>query len=335
MADEQDAPVEAVILSEASESHPETESKDPEDALPAETDLPSSTDTFTLAHPPTPPAPEPRRVSNSEKDKAEASQSPFTITVGQVYDGPLDLLLDLIRRQNIDIYDIPIGRITAQFLEYTHHLKDTDVDAAGEFIYVASLLIHIKSKTLLPRDPSDVLGADSEDPRRELVERLLEHERFKAAAQMLQQKLILEDASWSHPGQKQFLRDDGMESAEDDRDIDADTVDLVRVFQDILQRLRDRPVHSIDEDSVTVAQMIDFVKRRLLMEDKPISLRKLLSTTKSERALICTFLAMLELVRLQAILLRQAQQLGDILLKKTANFEQIFTEQAQIRDDWS
>jgi segregation and condensation protein A len=293
-------------------------------------------DTFTLAHPPTPPPnPEPRRVSNNEKDKAEASQSPFTITVGQVYDGPLDLLLDLIRRQNIDIYDIPIGRITAQFLSYTHHLKETDVDAAGEFIYVASLLIHIKSKTLLPRDPSELASGADEDPRRELVERLLEHERFKSAAQMLQQRQLLEDATWSHPGLKSFLKDDGLESADDERDIDADTVDLVRVFQDVLQRLRSRPIHSIDEESVTVAQMIDFVKRRLLMEDKPISLRKLLTTTKSERALICTFLAMLELVRLQAILLRQAQQLGDILLKKTDNFEQIFTEQAQIRDDWS
>src|ERR1700722_20887999 len=95
--------------------------------------------------------------------KEEASQSPFSVTVGQVYDGPFDLLLDLIRKQNIDIYDIPIARITEQFLEYTHHLKQTDVDAAGEFIYMASLLIHIKSRTTLPRDPSDVLGGEAED----------------------------------------------------------------------------------------------------------------------------------------------------------------------------
>jgi segregation and condensation protein A len=291
---------------------------------------------FELQHPPTPiPVAEPRRVSEREKGKAEASLSPFNITVGQVYDGPMDLLLDLIRRQNIDIYDIPIGRITAQFLEYTHHLKEHDVDAAGEFIYVASLLIHIKSKTLLPRDPLDIAAGTDEDPRRELVERLLEHERFKAAAQMLQQKQMLEEATWTHPGMKGFLRDEGMDSADEEREIDADTVDLVRVFQDILTRLRERPIHSIDEDSVTVAQMIDFVKRRLLMEDRPVSLRRLLSNTKSERALICTFLAMLELVRLQAILLRQAEQLGDILIKKTDAFEQVFADQAQVRDDWS
>jgi segregation and condensation protein A len=152
---------------------------------------------------------------------------------------------------------------------------------------------------------------------------------------MLQQKQLIEEATWTHSGLRAFLRDEGLDSADADREIAADTIDLVRVFQDILARLRDRPIHEIDEDSVTVAQMIDFVKRRLLMEDRPISLRKLLANTKSERALICTFLAMLELVRLQAILLRQAQVLGDILLKKTEHFEQIFADQATIRDDWS
>ena len=99
---------------------------------------------FALEPKPVPaPPPEPKRPSAA---KEEASQSPFMLTVGQVYDGPFDLLLDLIRKQNIDIYDIPIAKITAQFLEYTHHLKQTDVDAAGEFIYMASLLIHIKCR---------------------------------------------------------------------------------------------------------------------------------------------------------------------------------------------
>ncbi len=301
---------------------------------------PATHQPFVLEHPPTPAPPPSRR---SERDKSrdssreEESQSPFTITVGQVYDGPLDLLLDLIRKQNIDIYDIPIGRITAQFLSYTHHLKENDVDAAGEFIYVASLLIHIKSRMLLPRDPLTP-SSEAEDPRRELVERLLEHERFKAAAQMLQQKQVLEEASWTQPGLKSFLQEEGLASAdrlaELDREIDADTIDLVRVFQDVLQRLRERPVHTINEETVTVAQMIDFVKRRLLMEDKPVSLRRLMHNTRSERAVICTFLAMLELVRLQAILLRQGEHFGDILIKKSDRFEQIFAEQAQIRDDW-
>jgi segregation and condensation protein A len=93
-------------------------------------------------------------------------------------------------------------------------------------------------------------------------------------------------------------------------------------------------VLNVDEESVTVAQMIDYVKRRLLMEDRPVSLRRLLHSTHSERALICMFLAMLELVRLQAVLLHQPTQLGDILIKKTDGFDQIFEEQARARDDW-
>jgi segregation and condensation protein A len=283
---------------------------------------------FALKHPVPAPAPEPKRTAK-DKEKEEASQSPFSVMVSKVYDGPLDLLLDLIRKQNIDIYDIPIARITEQFLEYTHKLQRTDVDAAGEFIYTASLLIHIKSKMLLPRDPADVAGGESEDPRRELVERLLEHERFKAAAQMLMQKQQIEEASWTNPGIREFR-----EAAEADREIAADTVDLVRVFQEILERLRQRPVLNVDEESVTVAQMIDYVKRRLVMEDKPVSLRRMLHNTHTERALICMFLAMLELVRLQAVLLHQPNILGDILIKKTDSFDQVFADHQQARDDW-
>jgi segregation and condensation protein A len=304
------------------EQTPPAETTDAESSPVAETHEP-----FELQPKPVPPPPpEPKRPSAA---KEEASQSPFSVTVGQVYDGPLDLLLDLIRKQNIDIYDIPIARITSQFLDYTHQLKQTDVDSAGEFIYMASLLIHIKSKTLLPRDPSDILSGDAEDPRRELVERLLEHERFKAAAQMLMQKQQIEEATWTNPGIREFK-----EAANAEREIAADTVDLVRVFQDILSRMRQRPLMNVDEESVTVAQMIDYVKRRLMMEDKPVSLRRLLHNTHTERALICMFLAMLELVRLQAVLLHQPVQQGDILIKKTENFDSVFADQVQARDDW-
>ncbi|HEU4636553.1 MAG TPA: segregation/condensation protein A [Edaphobacter sp.] len=315
--------------------HPEDAVPQSDEAIP--TEAPQApvagevTEPFALKHPVPAPAPEPKRATARDKDKEkeEASQSPFSVIVGQVYDGPLDLLLDLIRKQNIDIYDIPIARITEQFLEYTHKLQQTDVDAAGEFIYTASLLIHIKSKMLLPRDPSDIAGADSEDPRRELVERLLEHERFKAAAQMLMQKQQIEEATWTNPGIRDFR-----DSADAEREIAADTVDLVRVFQDILGRLRKRPVLDVDEESVTVAQMIDYVKRRLVMEDKAVSLHKLLHNTHTERALICMFLAMLELVRLQAVLLYQPVVQGDILIKKAENFDQVFADQQQARDDW-
>jgi segregation and condensation protein A len=258
-----------------------------------------------------------------------SEESPFSVIVGQVYDGPLDLLLDLIRKQDIDIYDIPIAKITSQFLAYVNQLKASDVDVAGEFIYTASLLIHIKSKMLLPRmaaGPEDAV----EDPRRELVERLLEHERFKDAAQMLQQKQMLEAASWTNPGVREFKDDEGTEP-----EIAADTVDLVRIFRDILERARNRPVINVEEDSVTVGQMIQFLARRLTMEDKPIALRRLLSHTRSERALIAMFLALLEMVRLQAILLRQDRQFSEIFIKKHSGFETVMNEGlSNAQDDW-
>jgi segregation and condensation protein A len=247
-------------------------------------------------------------AARQKKLNESAEQSPFSIIVGQVYDGPLDLLLDLIRKQDIDIYDIPIATITAQFLAYVNQLK---------------------SKMLLPRSPS---GPDeaAEDPRRELVERLLEHERFKNAAQMLQQKQMLEAASWTNPGVREFKDDASAEP-----EIAADTVDLVRIFRDILERARTRPSFDLEEDSVTVGQMVQFLARRLTMEDKPIALRRLLSHTRSERALIAMFLALLELVRVQAILLRQDRAFSEIFIKKHVGFESVMNQGlASGGDDW-
>jgi segregation and condensation protein A len=254
---------------------------------------------------------------------------PFSVTVGQVYDGPLDLLLDLVRKQNIDIYDIPIAKITAQFLAYVEHLKASDVDTAGEFIYMSALLIHIKSKMLLPRSPAETGETEAEDPRRELVERLLEHERFRNAAQMLQQKRQLEEATWTNPGIREFRK-----TGEDDQDIAADTLDLVRVFRQILERAKNRPVLDVQEDAVNVGQMIDFVRRRLMMEDRPVGLSKLLVNTRSANAVIAMFLALLELVRLQAILLRQDGTFSEIFIKKHENFEQVVNDRLAVQDDW-
>jgi len=274
------------------------------------------------------------KAAAKKKAEEEVQQFPFSVTVGQVYDGPMDLLLDLIRKQDIDIYDIPIARITAQFLGYVEKLKSTDVDVAGEFIYMASLLIHIKSKMLLPRAPA---GPDdqADDPRRELVERLLEHERFKNAAQMLQQKQMLEAASWTNPGMKEYLKENGGDAALEP-EIAADTVDLVRVFRDILERARKRPVLNMQEDSVTVGQMIQYLGRRMVLEDKPISLRRLLGNTRSQKALVAMFLALLELVRLQAILLHQDRNFSEIFIKKNTEFENVINEQAaRAQDDWT
>jgi segregation and condensation protein A len=259
-----------------------------------------------------------------------ASPFPFSVIVGKVYDGPLDLLLDLIRKQDIDIWDIPIARITAQFLAYVERLKETDVDNAGEFIYTASLLIHIKSRMLLPRAPAENPEDASEDPRIELVERLLEHERFKNAAQMLLQKQQIEAATWTRPQLKSFLNEESLEG-----EIAADVPDLVRVFRDVLDRLRTRPVLDVEEDSVTVGQMIDYVRRRLLLEDRPVALSRMLANTRSERALIAMFLALLEMVRLQAILLRQDGNFAEVFVKKQEGFESLMEDRMQhLRDDW-
>jgi segregation and condensation protein A len=253
--------------------------------------------------------------------------SSFSVLVGQVYEGPLDLLLDLIRKQDIDIYDIPIAKITQQYLTYVETIKQFDVDIAAEFIYTASLLIHIKSKMLLPRDPAGP-GAE-EDPRLELVNRLLEHERFKTAAQMLLQKQQIEEAVWSNPALKEFQNAEGAEP-----EMAADVVDLVKTFQQILDRARKRPTFDVDDDSVTVSQMIDYVRRRLSLEDRPVRLKQLLRSMHSRSALVCAFLAILELIRLQAVLARQDNVFGEIVLKKYTNFDALMAENPPVKDDW-
>lgn len=268
-------------------------------------------------------------AADQQNPQREASSEfPFNVTVGAVYDGPLDLLLDLIRKQNIDIYNIPIAQITAQYLAYVERIKNFDVDMASEFIYMASLLIHIKSKMLLPRDP-DAPPEEQGDPRDELVQRLLEHEKFKNAAQMLLQKQHVEEAVASNPNLKDFRDDEGTEA-----ELVADVIDLARTFQTIIERAKHRPMVEIDEDAVTVGQMIGYIRQRLMLEDRPIRLKRLLSNVNSRNALVCTFLALLELVRLQAILLRQDRVFSDIIVKKHPSFDQVMSEAAQVRDDW-
>jgi segregation and condensation protein A len=260
--------------------------------------------------------------------KKETNDFPFSVAVSDVYEGPLDLLLDLIRKQDIDIYDIPIARITAQYLTYVERMRELDVNVAADFIYMAAVLIHIKSKMLLPRDPLAPAGVE-DDPRNELVNRLLEHEKFKSAAQMLLQKQQIEDAIWSNPSLKEFKDAEGTEP-----ELAADVIDLVKTFQQILDRARSRPILQVDEDTVTVDQMIDYLRRRLSLEDKPVRLKQMLRNIDSRQALVCMFLAMLELVRLQAIQLRQDRLFGEVLIRKHVGFDAILNEQAAVRDDW-
>ena len=260
--------------------------------------------------------------------KREQSDFPFAVEVGSVYEGPLDLLLDLIRKQDIDIYDIPIAKITAQYLAYVERLKELDVNVAADFIYMAAVLIHIKSKMLLPRDPA-ASSEEQDDPRAELVNRLIEHEKFKSAAQMLMQKQQIEDAVRTNPAIREFMEAEGAEP-----EIAADVIDLVKTFQQVLERVRTRPIIQVDEEAVTVSQMITYLRRRLTLEDRPIRLKQMLSGVQSRQALVCMFLALLELVRLQAIQLRQERLFGEILIRKHSHFDEIMKEDAAVRDDW-
>jgi segregation and condensation protein A len=272
---------------------------------------------------------EPAKPAPERGSTAEGTElSPFSVSVGAIYDGPLDLLLDLIRKQDIDIYDIPIAQITAQYLAYVEQIRNFDIDLAAEFIYMASLLIQIKSKMLLPRDPE--APAEEQDPRLELVQRLLDHERYKQAAQMLLQKQQIEEAVLSNPALKEFRDAEGTEA-----ELAADVIDLVRCFRQVLERARTRPSLEVDDESVSVAQMIEYVRRRLMVEDRPIRLRQLLRNLRSRPALVCAFLGLLEMIRLQAVVCRQDEVFGEVVLKKSSGFDRLEDASgAAVRDDW-
>jgi len=232
------------------------------------------------------------------------------------YEGPLDLLLDLIRKQQININDIPIAKITAQYLEYMQKAMELDIELSSEFVYMAATLIHIKSRTLLPRDPELDKIAPEEDPRKELVDRLIEHERFKNAAEMLQQKRIIEEAIWSNPQIEDFL-------AEDQGPALAVTIfDLVKTFQTVLERVKNRPSYEIGRESVSVPDMIAYLRRQLgnTRRQGPLSATRLFESQRSRQAMICLFLAILELVKRQAVQLTQSEAFGDIGLAQGAGF---------------
>ncbi len=237
------------------------------------------------------------------------------------YDGPLDLLLDLIRKQQIDIYDIPIATITSQYLEYMSRAAELDTDLSGEFIYMAATLIHIKSKMLLPRDPALQENAAEDDPRRELVDKLLEHERFKTAAEMLQQKRVIEEAVWSNPQIRQFM------SEEENPGLAVTLFDLVKTFQQVLERVKDRPIYEVGKEDVSVPDMIQFLGKLLKQKRKgPISATDLFEKQRSRRGMICLFLAILELVKRQAVVLTQIEAFGYIGLEPAAQgFEEAFS----------
>ncbi len=233
-----------------------------------------------------------------------------------VYDGPLDLLLDLIRKQQINIYDIPIAKITQQYLDYLHLMQELNIDVAGEFIFMAATLIYMKSRMLLPPDPT-APPEEQEDPRTELVQRLLEHEQFKNAAEMLNSKRLLEDAMWSQPGIGEFAE------AEDEPGLVVSVFDLISVFREILDRAKKKQHIEIRREEVTVAQMVDHVKQVLRARSGPVPLEDLVGDFLWRQALIALFLAILELVRVRAVLLRQKDTFTPISVARSKRFEEV------------
>ncbi|HWY27111.1 MAG TPA: segregation/condensation protein A [Candidatus Angelobacter sp.] len=242
--------------------------------------------------------------------------TPYRVTL-PIYEGPLDLLLDLIRKQEMDIHNIPIAKITEQYLDYLHSLEKLDIDVSADFIYMAATLIHVKSKMLLPPDP--LAGPDAqEDPRDELVHRLLEHEKFKNAAQLLYQKQQIEDHVWSHPDRSLYGTD------ETEGELVVSLVDLVKVFSQVLERRKEVPKFELHHDTVTIAQMMERLRQRLVSSEEPVSLVEFFDGCETRNAMIVALLAVLEMVRMQAILLVQSELFSDIRLRKHRMFDAVF-----------
>jgi segregation and condensation protein A len=253
--------------------------------------------------------------------------SPYKITI-PIFEGPLDLLLELIKKQEMNIHDIQISKITSQYLDYLHQLETLNVDVSAEFIYMAATLIYIKSKMLLPPDPLATGEDRSTDPREELVQRLIEHEKFKNAAQLLYQRQQIEENVWSKPD-KSLYHDEGTEG-----ELVVSLVDLVRVFQQVLERKKEVTRIELQHESFTVAQMIAQLRGQILASDtNSISLVQFFEACPSRHAMIVAFLAVLEMVKLQAVALAQEKQFGDILIKKAKAFDIAFDESGALRID--
>jgi len=257
-------------------------------------------------------------VPNPGPKRATHAAAPAPAVKLEIYEGPLDLLLDLIRKQQLNIYDIPIATITKQYLDYLHMLEELNIDVAAEFIFMAATLIYIKSRMLLPPDPT-ASPEEQEDPRIELAHRLLEHEQFKNAAQMLQSKRMLEDAMWSQAGIGEFVE------AEDEPGLAVSVFDLISAFREILDRAKHRPQMSVQREEVTVAEMIRHVREVLLANPHPVRLDDLAAGYISRQALIALLLALLEMVRLRAVLVRQKELFAPVTIHRSRRFEEIMS----------
>ena len=223
------------------------------------------------------------------------------------FEGPLDLLLHLIRQEQVSIYDIPVAKITDEYLRYLRVMQELDIAVAGDFLVMAATLIELKTKMLLPRDPL-APATEEEDPRTDLVNQLLEYQKYKAAAEMLWSRATLEQAV--------FKRAE-LETDTNNPEVSVGVFDLLKVFQDILARHKEEVLLEIEREEISMAEMLERL-RNMVMSATELNLRVFFERAKSRRELVLAFLSVLELVRTTEIKLVQRETFGDIIAKVAA-----------------
>jgi len=225
------------------------------------------------------------------------------IVMGE-FDGPLDLLLHLIRQEQINIYDIPVARIAAEYLRYLKIMQELDIAVAGDFLVMAATLIELKTRMLLPRDPF-ATAEEEDDPRRELVDQLLEYQKYKAAAQMLWSRATVERAV--------FKRAE-IETDKNNPEVTVGLFDLLKVFQEILTRHKEEVLMEIEREEISMSEMLERL-RNMVMSAGEVNLRVFFEQARSRRELVVAFLSVLELVRTTDVTLFQEQTFGDIVVR--------------------
>jgi segregation and condensation protein A len=222
------------------------------------------------------------------------------------FEGPLDLLLHLIKKHEIDVYDIPVALVTRQYLDYLELMQELDLEVAGEFLVMAATLIHIKSRMLLPR-PAPEQEDPEEDPRDALVMRLLEHQRYKAAAELLHERETLRSAQWHRPdGRVAEIAGEAPEP-----ELEVDLFSLLAAFKAVVDRARQRARVVVPAEQVSIEARIEQLLARL-SEVEAAGFEELFEDLASRADLIVTFLAVLEMIRLKLIRVFQAGAFGDI-----------------------
>jgi segregation and condensation protein A len=228
----------------------------------------------------------------------------------QNFEGPLDLLLHLIKRHEVSIYDIPITLVTQQYLEYIDLMQELNLDVAGEFLVMAATLIHIKSRMLLPR-PDPAQEDPDEDPREALVRRLIEHQKFKAAAELLHERETLRSAQWTRPdGPIVEIAGEAPEP-----EIEVDLFSLISAFRAVVERAKQRPKVYLPGEQIPIETRIEQLLARL-SETEACGFEDLFADLHSRTGMIVTFLALLEMIRLKLIRVFQSGGGGPIRVYK-------------------